>query len=960
MGPSAIIDPGQRSLHPATPPDLASPGAPTFASASTPPSEAPWNTSRPLASPPMSDYEKAPTTAVPGDRGADAASSGLPAVSSSSHPHPSSSSHQQLPSLSSLFGPPPSRPPMQSPMSEHGGSLAAISPLDRPRVSTARSYAESYFPPTLSSPAPASQPRSSYDFKFDPERPPLLGRQRSGLASPGFRPPNHGRHDQHQHQHQHQHRPEPEANQTWSPHQETAGNEYMLEARSPAYPQPRDHFRLRFPAHQDASHGSADRGNSAAPAPQNTPPVPATTLPGSDGVIRKDGLGPKIWTGTHFLPRFVRSADVPGEGLCYFYDDGSHCKTVIDGEIVNAHWGVTKAGKPRKRLAIACVTCREKKIKCDPDFPRCVQCEKFGRVCKFKNAPRGGHNGSPSTPLTDFDDGRRPVTSARTHDLQRPESHGSPRSPGRPPARQPSPLEGASNKRIKLERGAGPSPARTQRSPTLSRPADRDEPRILSAANLPPPPPATGLIPEDDLSRAWKTDPYVANPQSTDAVVAQFFAHINSTMVLQLLPEQATRAWVSDVARWRSPEDLMLLYSILAVGMALGGGPKHIAFEYAQVAHYAQKMTLASCLQLAQTRVLLAVYYMSASRLVEATEVMSAATASINHLQLNLELDKTRDAAMTSYPLGLSRAGYCEARRRTLWSFFMLERLDGRFPERIVSVNPEDVYIRLPADRYLFERQMENQSPFFNPLQLSMSRTRDQPQEVDAYLVEMVHLWAECQSSLYRLVNRPISAETEASKIHALVTALEAWQTVLPSRLLFSRSNLDAAAHSGQAGSFLAMHLLCNHAMIKLNRHSRAPHQLSAETGASHMRRCYDSAMATVDMAEIVESVLRSRRVMITMPFPMTSTGVAEAVDVLSATQPLSSVDKVISYVSLMKPLVDAVCSVWDGARDVQLAIDRRLRELSIVRDRPSRAPSAKDGFRIHCVETMLRDVEFR
>jgi hypothetical protein len=82
----------------------------------------------------------------------------------------------------------------------------------------------------------------------------------------------------------------------------------------------------------------------------------------------------------------VRQADVPGEGTCYFYDDGTHCKTVIDGEIVNAHWGVTKAGKPRKRLAIACITCREKKIKCDPDYPRCVQCEKFGRTCKFKNA----------------------------------------------------------------------------------------------------------------------------------------------------------------------------------------------------------------------------------------------------------------------------------------------------------------------------------------------------------------------------------------------------------------------------------------------------------------------------------------------------------------------------------------------------------------------------------------------
>jgi hypothetical protein len=130
-------------------------------------------------------------------------------------------------------------------------------------------------------------------------------------------------------------------------------------------------------------------GYSEHGPPQTNDQHPPTT-PGSivtiAGVTVKDGLGPKIWTGTHFLPRFVRAAEVPGEGLCFFYDDGSHCKTVIDGEAVNAHWGVTKAGKPRKRLAIACITCREKKIKCDPDYPRCVQCEKFGRVCKFKNA----------------------------------------------------------------------------------------------------------------------------------------------------------------------------------------------------------------------------------------------------------------------------------------------------------------------------------------------------------------------------------------------------------------------------------------------------------------------------------------------------------------------------------------------------------------------------------------------
>lgn len=85
-------------------------------------------------------------------------------------------------------------------------------------------------------------------------------------------------------------------------------------------------------------------------------------------------------------PRVVGEQDVPGEGPSWVYEDGTTCKKIIDGEAVNAQWGITKAGKPRKRLAIACTTCREKKIKCDPAEPKCVQCEKFGRECRFTTA----------------------------------------------------------------------------------------------------------------------------------------------------------------------------------------------------------------------------------------------------------------------------------------------------------------------------------------------------------------------------------------------------------------------------------------------------------------------------------------------------------------------------------------------------------------------------------------------
>ncbi|KAF6823229.1 hypothetical protein CPLU01_11528 [Colletotrichum plurivorum] len=113
------------------------------------------------------------------------------------------------------------------------------------------------------------------------------------------------------------------------------------------------------------------------------PYVPTVKTP-PDGVI-----GPKIWTGDGYLPRYVQTAEVPEEGLCYFYDDGSHCKTVINGAPVNAFLGVTKAGLPRESLEVVCTTCRGLNINCDTHFPSCGQCSKSGRACKYSQLTNG-------------------------------------------------------------------------------------------------------------------------------------------------------------------------------------------------------------------------------------------------------------------------------------------------------------------------------------------------------------------------------------------------------------------------------------------------------------------------------------------------------------------------------------------------------------------------------------------
>lgn len=112
--------------------------------------------------------------------------------------------------------------------------------------------------------------------------------------------------------------------------------------------------------------------------------TPVATAPNASnlGLFSASGKSAKA----QVRPHVVDERYIDGEGLCYIYADGSHCPKIIDGIPVNANWGITKAGKPRKRLAQACLTCREKKIKCHPNLPKCDQCQKSGRECRFESA----------------------------------------------------------------------------------------------------------------------------------------------------------------------------------------------------------------------------------------------------------------------------------------------------------------------------------------------------------------------------------------------------------------------------------------------------------------------------------------------------------------------------------------------------------------------------------------------
>ncbi|KAK0668905.1 fungal-specific transcription factor domain-containing protein [Cercophora samala] len=906
MGIASCLEPRFRAANPNTPPEVLTPDSTSYCSRQS--EERSWNPPAPL-SPPMSHYD--------------------PAVKANDMPSSSSSikgpeerrdvgsdqtaPRQQLPSLSSIFGPPTHIRSFHSPLSDRPGSYSATSPLDRPPSSVPNSdrpfSSSSYFPPSTTS--TASQPRSVLDPRYQ-DRPqiPALSRVFPGPLSPHPREEQQQRPDS---------RPEYPSGGQWSAQHE-ASREYSLGSRGEPIYRP---TAERYPTHLSGT--SRDEGRQIEYREQLTPQTPSHNLPAtptsstpSEGAPAKDGLGPKIWTGTHFLPRFVRAAEVPGEGMCYFYDDGSHCKTVIDGEQVNAHWGVTKAGKPRKRLAIACVTCREKKIKCDPDYPRCVQCEKFGRVCKFKNAPRGGHNASsPSTPPAESEDTRRLGGLIRPPtDYTRPGSHSSGSVSPRTTLRHPSPdmPTSAPAKRIRIGYDHY-SPTTGVRSPMAPMPD-------TSRQSLPWRQPETlPRIHEDILCRAWQTDPYVSDPESVTSTIASVFVQTESAALGFLPPKPSFFTWVQNSAHRKSPEDLMLVYSILAIGAVLSqAGSRSVAHEYAQVARYASEHTHPS-LQLVQARLALAMYYLAVSRQTDGNDMLSGAISAAMCLQLNVELDKSEENALAPFPWGLTMEEYAECRRRTFWSCFLMERLSGTFPTRPVTINKDDIFLRLPAADIT---NLHARAPDFDPMLRPISESTGAG--IMSYLVQITVIWSDVMTFINRSSRRGELYDLGFDDFYRQTIALlDAWESSLPTRLWFLPARMETASPEDQ-GPFILLHAIHHLTRVKIHRHVslRALRHATAHDFA-HLSKEHAAKLLQVAVAVAQAQVIT--------PPPFISTGILEAIDVLSSSGYASELPGLIDKFAVARSVLEVLGTTWEDAKVHCMAMDHRLERLISLRD---------------------------
>ncbi|KAI9890326.1 MAG: hypothetical protein M1814_004236 [Vezdaea aestivalis] len=698
------------------------------------------------------------------------------------------------------------------------------------------------------------------------------------------------------------------------------------------------------------------------------PPGPSSnTLDQSSYVDEASNTGDESGTDSAIeanVPRFVRSETVPNEGEIYIYDDGSRCPARIDGELVNQRWGITKAGKPRKRLALACLTCREKKIKCEPGEPRCVQCEKTNKECRIRPA-RGQQ---PATfiayPGQDHPTPDSPSSSDATYRpsaILLPKSAPDPSSP-KPPKRQSTPPndQWGSSKYPRdshwtppiISRDSGYK-KRRQSSTSLSHSyqdsastAESYDPSIDSDNTESRPTTKNGFTLEmdppkrDPLVEEWSQDPYERDPKLVLELMELYLNHVNSALPC-FFPQGPLISWIKNT-RGKIEASLMLVYAILAVACQFRSDGA-IGHHFANIAKYAESRQRGRfSLQLVQTRLLLLAYHFSTGDMNQATEYCGQATTAAFSLELNLEPKEQPSFSEPGY-LDLSASAYLECRRRTFWSVYCMSRLCGNLNGRASHSDNGFITIKLPQDNQSYELHLPNRCPSF----ASLNRARGKVEATEfqhfgplAHFVLMCTIWGDILTNVFHVTHdHTTSDDFMFERFHLEITErLETWSTNLPEHLTFAStlplnsSNLDQAIRSDYAVQYMAMHALHSTTVITLRRYGQLNdmRQMRQHTLIQEAVRQARIWLALVQAFATSRTMSSYQSNSTQMPFVGFAT--MTAIDVISAKGRISEIDDLVRSIEMVLPILDDMAQFWNTARIQAERVRRRLGALRRAR----------------------------
>ncbi|KAF2092238.1 hypothetical protein K490DRAFT_32867 [Saccharata proteae CBS 121410] len=506
----------------------------------------------------------------------------------------------------------------------------------------------------------------------------------------------------------------------------------------------------------------------------------------------------------------------------------------------------TKAGKERKRLPLACIACRRKKIRCSGEKPACKHCLRSRIPCVYKVTAR---KAAPRTDYMAMLDKRLKRMEDRVIKLIPKESlssiSGITRAVVKPPIAPPPPKTPA-NKKRPAEEAFG---------------AELDDWSKTKATN-----PSTSAT--QSTSKAPETDENKLLTEGLDCLpskeIQEHLAEVYFDYVYgQSYPLLHKPSFMRRLNAGQVPPVLIL--AVCAISARFSTHPQvRTEPAFLRGEHWARKAEEISRnrydipnITILIVYLLLGLHYFGTCQGGKSWMLGGMAQRMAYALQLHKDLDHD--------PLGEKKGDRAELgftdreiRRRTMWSCFLMDRFNSSGTERPIFVDAQFIQVQLPIKEHCFQMEIPGptedlEGQVRNPVPSDAGQLSNAQENmgVVAYTVRAVAIWGR-MIKYHNLGGKEKETGpmwSQDSEFHKLRDQAQSFKASLPARLQWNPENLQSHITERTANQFIFLHIIYHQLILVLNRFalpssaaSRPPKDMPQQFFADCARSALESA----------------------------------------------------------------------------------------------------------------------
>nr|POF15230.1 putative transcriptional regulatory protein [Quercus suber] len=488
----------------------------------------------------------------------------------------------------------------------------------------------------------------------------------------------------------------------------------------------------------------------------------------------------------------------------------------------------TKAGKERKRLPLACIACRRKKIRCSGEKPACKHCLRSRIPCVYKVSTR---KAAPRTDYMAMLDKRLKRMEERVIKIIPKEHQSGILETGRAVVKPPLPPAPA--------KSSGPK----KRSAEQAFDSELDEWSISRAETGPGAPQKqtenknekrTELDAADDHSLLLEGASKLPPKELQEHLAEVFFEYVYG-QAYHLLHKPS---FMRKLAQGTIPPVLIL--AVCAISARFSNHPdvrtEPVFLRGEEWAAAARDIALRRYdtpnITILIVYLLIGLHEFGTCQGGRSWMFGGMAQRMAYALQLHRDLDHD---PKTQGPHGKNEgltATDREIRRRTMWSCFVMDRFNSSGTDRPVFVSEQYIRAQLPIKEayYVLEidgptEDLEGNVP--NPVSPDSGQIIDAKENmgVAAYFVRLVAIWGRLIHYL-NLGGKDRDQHpmwSEQSMFQDIRRAAEKWKAELPQSLHYTPENLQNHASEKMANQFLFLHIIYNQTILFMNRFALPP-----------------------------------------------------------------------------------------------------------------------------------------